>query len=105
MLHEAMERVTITPENYERIMAKIMPKDQRRQLTYGDVISYYRTEEDEDEPLHITIWHNHGRAAACWVWDSEWGNWDEVEQTITLDEPGAYGERIELHRCREKMST
>ena len=93
MLKATIERARITPANYDRIMAGIAPKDQRRHVCCGDTISHYTTGDDEEQ-THITIWHNLGRAAVCWVWDSEWGDWHDDEQSITLDEPCVYGERV-----------
>jgi len=98
MLATAIERVTITPHNIERILAEIVPKDQRRLICCGDTISYYGSDPDDEEPVHVTIWHNQGRAGVCWTWESEWGAWDERDQTIRLDECDLWGEQVVLNR-------
>lgn len=99
MHQTTIARTPISAESLDNVVHTIKARDQRRELLYGDVISYYHDEDSNDEEVQVTIWHNRGRAAVCYFnGDSEWGDWNEGEQTIVLDEPDMHGQRVKLDR-------
>jgi hypothetical protein len=96
MLQTAIVDAPVTSENYDDFVDTIQARDQRREVKIGDVISHYRSDDNEVE---VTIWHNHRRAAVCYYnGDSEWGEWDESEQSITLDETDWDGSSVQVDR-------
>jgi hypothetical protein len=81
----------------------IKAHDQRRELVMGDIVSHYAGAEWDEEEVEVTIWHNRKRAAVCHCHgDSEWGDWNEAEQTILLDE-GTSGQRRRLDRYGRQL--
>jgi len=105
MLLTAIVQSSVTPEGWDDFVHSIKARDQRRQIQIGDVISHYYDEEmNQQEEVEVTIWHNYRRAAVCYFdGDSEWGNWDEVERAITLDEPDPWGRRVKLDRYGRRL--
>src|SRR5262249_39879621 len=96
MLQTAIVDAPVTSENYDDFVDTIQARDQRREVKIGDVISHYRSDDDEVE---VTISHNHRRAAARYYnGDSEWGEGDEPQQTIPLDEPDWDGSSVQVDR-------
>jgi len=96
MIQTAIVEARVTPANVDDFMHTIQARDQHREIKIGDVISHYRDDSDETE---VTIWHNQRRAAVCYYnGESEWGDWDESLQTMTLDEANWDGARVKLDR-------
>jgi hypothetical protein len=95
MLQTTLARTPVSAESLDEILHTIQARDQRRELVFGDIISYYH--DDEPNEVDVTVWHNLGRAAVCYFnGDSEWGDWNDEEQTILLDHPDADGLRVRL---------
>jgi hypothetical protein len=89
----------VTTKTWDEIVQAIKAHDHRRGLVVGDIVSHYEGEDVDDDPVEVTIWHNLGRAAVRHCdGDSEWGDWDEEEQTIRLDDPEENGQRGRLDR-------
>src|ERR1700747_3542600 len=96
MLQTAIVEAPVTPENIDDFSQTIQARDQGREIKIGDVLSHYRDDSDETEG---TIWPKHRRAAVCYYnGESEWGDWDDSLQTITLDEANWDGNRLRLDR-------
>jgi hypothetical protein len=104
MLRTELERVRVTPENYDAVLDTITARDQHREVLIGDVISHYCHDDAGGEETEVTVWHNRGRAAICSdEVDSEWGDWDERTQTITPDAADDAGHRVRLNRYGEAL--
>jgi hypothetical protein len=95
----------VTAQTWDEIAHAIQARDQRRELVLGDIVSHYQGEDWDDEEIEVTIWHNRQRAAVRhWNGDSEWGDWNETEQTILLDDPEEDGRRMRLDRYGRQLS-
>jgi hypothetical protein len=96
MIQTAIVEARVTADNVDEFRDAIQSRAQQREIKVDDVISHFRDDSDATE---VTIWHNQGRAAVCYYnGESEWGNWNEQLQTITLDEPDWDGSRVTLDR-------
>ncbi|MBY0525354.1 MAG: hypothetical protein K2R98_18245 [Gemmataceae bacterium] len=99
MLQTAIVRAPVTSDNWEDFVSTIKARDQRRELRVGDVISHFYDEDFDSQEIEVMILHNHRRAAVCYYdGDSEWGDWDELEQVIVLDDPDLWGRKVRLDR-------
>ena len=81
-----MRNVTVTESNISEI-AEIMPCDIRAELRVGCIVS-------RAVGAWLCVWTDTGRGAVCYGGDSAWGDYNETERTITLDDTDADGERI-----------
>jgi hypothetical protein len=103
MIQTAIVRARVTHENVDDFLHTIQAHDQHREIKIGDLISHYRDDGDETE---VTIWHKQRRAAVCYYnSESEWGDWDERLQTITLDDANWDGTRVTLGRYGKPCNT
>ena len=106
-----LKQVLITPGNYRRICARIVPHDQRDAIRPGIRISHYTFTGSQGQPGYIIISHTTGRAGICFAGGrTEWGKWDEETGTITTDGGRRYtlaGEHLadERPQLREQEET
>src|SRR5207244_2171926 len=104
MLQTAIVRARVTAYNCDDFRDTITARDQRREVKIGDLISHYRSDDFDELEIEVTVWHNLRRAAVCSAnGDSEWGDWEEREETITLDEADADGVRTRLDRYGQPL--
>jgi len=81
-----LRQALITPGNYRRICARIVPSDQRDAIRPGIRISHYAFTDSQGQPGYIIISHTTGRAGICFAEGrTEWGKWDGEVSTITTD--------------------
>ena|SRR5437870_8870101 len=81
-----LRQVLITPGNYQRICARIVPQDQRDAIRPGIRISHYTFTDPQGQQGYIIVSHTMGRAGICFgEGRSEWGRWDEETGTLTTD--------------------
>src|SRR4051812_7345264 len=94
-----LKRVLISPGNYPRIAARIVPQDQRDAIRPGIRISHYSFTNRQGQHGSVVICHTTRRAGICFgTGSSEWGRWDEQSDIITTDGGRLYncgGEEVE----------
>lgn len=80
------EKELVTEENIEEIREEINC-DQADEIKVGDTISTYAIfYQPGNQRGQLTIVHNEGRAGIHFGADSDWGNWSDKKQILTLDE-------------------
>jgi hypothetical protein len=78
--------VLITPRNYSRIAARIVPRDQREAIRPRIIISHYAFTTSQGRQGYAIVSHTTRRAGICIGEErSEWGRWSEATGTITTD--------------------
>jgi hypothetical protein len=86
-----LKQVLITPRNYLRIAARIVPQDQRDAIRPGLIISHYAFTNSQGQQGYVIVSHTTQRAGICFSQGcSEWGRWSEETGTITTDGGGMY---------------
>jgi hypothetical protein len=81
-----LKQVLITPRNYLRIAARVVPPDQREALRPGIRISHYALTTQDGQQGYVIISHTTQRAGICFgTGRSEWGSWSDEAGTITPD--------------------
>ena len=86
-----LKQALITPGNYSRIAARIVPQDQRDAIRPGIVVSHYPFTNSRGQRGYITISHTTKRAGICFAEEhTQWGRWDEETGTITTDDGQRY---------------
>ncbi len=81
-----LRHVLITPRNYPRIAARIVPQDQREAIRPGIIISHYTFTNRQGQHGYVIISHTAQRAGICFAEGrTEWGRWDEETGTIITD--------------------
>jgi hypothetical protein len=81
-----LKQVLITPRNYSRIAARIVPQDQREAIRPGIRISHHAFINRHGQPGYVIISHTTQRAGICFgEGRSEWGRWNEETGIITTD--------------------
>jgi hypothetical protein len=76
----------ITPGNYPRIVARIVPHDQREAIRPGIRISHYAFTNQHGQQRYVIISHTTRRAGICFAEGrTEWGTWDEEAGTLITD--------------------
>jgi hypothetical protein len=89
--------VLITPGNYLRIAARIVPQDQREAIRPGIIISHYAFTNPQGQPGYVIVSHTTQRAGICFgEGRSEWGSWSDETGTITIDGKRMYNRVGEL---------
>src|SRR5215510_5149187 len=87
----------ITPRNYPRIAARIVPQDQRDAIRPGIIISHYAFTTRQGQDGYVIISHTTRRAGICVAGGrTEWGSWSEETGTLTTDNGQLYNRRGEL---------
>jgi hypothetical protein len=80
------KQVLITPRNFPRIAARIVPQDQREAIRPGIIVSHYAFTNAQGQQGYVIISHTTQRAGICFGKEySEWGTWNEETDTITTD--------------------
>jgi hypothetical protein len=94
-----LKQALITPRNYSRLAARIIPQDQREAIRPGLRISHYAFTCSQVLHGYITISHTTRRAGICFAEErTQWGRWDEETGLITTDGGRLYncgGEEVE----------
>ena len=81
-----LRHVLITPRNYPRIAARIVPQDQREAIRPGIIVSHYAFTTPHRQQGYLIISHSARRAGICFAEGrTAWGRWDEETDTITTD--------------------
>jgi hypothetical protein len=81
-----LKQVLITPRNYLRIVARIVPQDQREAIRPGIIISHYAFSTPDGQQGYVIVSHTTQRAGISFGEErSEWGRWSEETGTITTD--------------------
>ncbi len=81
-----LRQVLITPRNYRRIAARIVPQDQREAIRPGIIISHYAFTNSQGQQGYVVISHTTRRAGICFAdGRTEWGRWSEETGTIITD--------------------
>jgi hypothetical protein len=81
-----LKRVLITPRNYPRIAARIVPHDQREAIRPGIIISHYAFTTSRGHQGFVIVSHTTQREGiSLGAGRSEWGTWSEETGTITTD--------------------
>jgi hypothetical protein len=81
-----LKQVLITPRNYPRIAARVVPPDQRAAIRPGIIVSHYAFRTPDGQPGYVIVSHTTQRAGICFgEVRSEWGRWSEETGTITTD--------------------
>ena len=90
-MREVFEKTLVTADNIDEIREAIPVLDQRAEIEVGRVIStwpiYYQPGNQRGQ---ITVFHDTDRAAVCYGGYSEWGDWNDEEGIIILDDPNSY---------------
>src|SRR5262245_48968856 len=80
------KHVLITPRNFARIRAGIVPRDQREAIRPGIIITHYALTTQQGQQGYVIISHTTQRAGICLAEGrSEWGTWSDETGTITTD--------------------
>src|SRR5262245_57466855 len=81
-----LKPVLITPRNYGRIAARIVPQNQREAIRPGIIINHYAFSTQDGQQGYVIISHTTRRAGICFgEGRSEWGSWSDETGTITID--------------------
>jgi hypothetical protein len=92
-----LKQVLITPRNYGRIAARIVPLDQREAIRPGIIVSHYAFSTPDGQHGYVIISHTTQRAGiCCGEGRSEWGSWSDETGTITIDGTRMYSRIGEL---------
>ena len=85
-MRRILKQVLITPRNYPRIAARIVPPDQRAAIRPGIIVSHYAFRTPDGQQGYVIVSHTTQRAGVCLSQGcSEWGRWSEATGTITTD--------------------
>jgi hypothetical protein len=81
-----INQVLITPRNFPRLIARIVPQDQREAIRPGIIISHYAFTTSQSRQGYVIVSHTTRRAGISFGAErSEWGAWNEELGTITTD--------------------
>jgi len=87
-----IDAIVVTEGNIDEVRFDL-PLDQAEELRPGCITWF--TVNAEGTPTWITIWPDLYRAAVCWnMGNSAWGDWDDTDRVIVLDETSADGAKI-----------
>ena len=102
-----LRQALITPRNYPRICARIVPQDQREAIRPGIIISHYAFTNSQGQQGYVIISHTTQRAGICFAEGrTEWGTWHEETGTITTDVGRIYnrvGEQVVAEEDRRPV--
>jgi hypothetical protein len=85
-MQSLVKQVLITPRNFSRIAARIVPQDQREAIRPGIIISHYAFTAHDGQQGYVIISHTTQRAGICFgAGRSEWGSWSDATGTIATD--------------------
>jgi hypothetical protein len=81
-----LKRAVITPGNYPRIAARIVPQDQRDAIRPGLVISHHAFINSPGRQGYVIVCHTTRRAGICFADErTQWGRWDEESDILTTN--------------------
>ncbi len=89
-----INRVRVTAKGAEALRERILARDLADEIRAGQTISYNTFTYEGGQAGHILVIHSGpegdiSRAGICFGGNSEWGDWDDKTQTVTLDhDPG-----------------
>lgn len=85
-----VEKVTITEDNLAELQELVGAVDLRQELALpemmGEVVSIYLAGDSAHPSVQLLVVHNSQRAGIYFGADSDWGDWDEASQRLTLDD-------------------
>jgi hypothetical protein len=86
-----LRQALITPHNYHRIAARVVPQDQREAIRPGIRISHYAFTNQHGQSGYVIISHTTQRAGICFAAGrTEWGKWNEETSIIITDSGQRY---------------
>jgi hypothetical protein len=81
-----LKQVLITPGNFRRSSARIVPLDQREAVRPGIRVSHYAFTDSQGQQGYVIVSHTTERAGICSAAGrTEWGTWNEQTGTLTTD--------------------
>jgi hypothetical protein len=81
-----LKRQLITPGNYPRVAARIVPQDQRDAIRPGIRISHYSFTSRQGQQGYIIVCHTTRRAGISFADElTQWGRWCDETCFITTD--------------------
>jgi hypothetical protein len=90
-MRNILKQVLITPRNYLRIAARIVPHDQREAIRPGIILSHYAFTTQDGRQGYVIVSHTTRHAGICLgEARSEWGTWHEETGTISTDSGRMY---------------
>jgi len=102
-----LRQALITPRNYSRIAARVVPQDQREAIRPGIRISHYAFTDQHGQSGYVIISHTTQRAGICFAAErTEWGRWNEETDTLITDGGRRYqcaGKAVE--EARDQLCT
>ena len=100
-----LRQVLITPGNYSRICARIVPQDQRDAIRPGIRVSHYAFTDLQGQQGYVIVSHTTGRAGICFAeGHTEWGRWDDEMGTIITDGGRRYTRAGKVSDERNRLS-
>jgi len=94
-----LKQTLVTPGNYPRVAARIVPQDQRDAIRPGIRISHYSFTNRQGQQGYVIICHTTNRAGVCFTDErTQWGRWNEESGLITTDDGRLFnsgGEEVE----------
>jgi hypothetical protein len=85
-MKKILKQVLITPGNYRRLIARIVPQDQREAIRPGIRISHYAFMNQQGQSGYVVISHTTNRAGLCFAEErTQWGQWSEETEIIITD--------------------
>ena len=96
-MRKILSQVLVTPTNYRRIAARIVPTDQRQAIRAGIIVSHYAFTTQQGQLGYGIISHTTRRAGLCLAErPSIWGGWSEQTGTLTTADGQVYNRVGEL---------
>ena len=93
MVKIILKQTLVTPGNYPRIAARIVPQDQRDAIRPGIRISHSSFTNRQGQHGYVIIFHTTRRAGICFAEERTlWGRWLEELDVIETDDR-------RLHNC------
>ncbi len=86
MTYQIIEsRENVTLQGYDLgDLSERLPFDQARELKQGEVVSTYGFLYEGGQRGQLTVYHSSGRGAIFLGGDSDWGDWDNDNQSLRL---------------------
>jgi hypothetical protein len=89
-----MDVTVVTEANIDDVKDG-MPIDMGEELRPGCLV--WNVIADSGEGGWMAVWPDTDRGAICWGGNSIWGDWDDTDKVLVLDEEAADGRRILVH--------
>jgi hypothetical protein len=103
-----LKQALVTPGNYPRIAARIVPQDQRDAIRPGIRISHYSFTNRQGQQVYIIVCHTTNRAGISFAEERTlWGRWEQETGIITTDDGRRFtcgGEEVEGGYSNDKRA-